>query len=138
MLNLAVAYELGGGFRAGARSVVYSGIPAEVAYPSATRSPPRAPLFYRFDWRFEKRWRLGDHGFWALVVEVLNTTLHKRRSKLAVMRTAVRLNDRPGHDPQHRHRSRLILAARFPVRPNQTTYDPNRRRRPGSGEPRHR
>jgi TonB family protein len=77
VLNLAVAYELGRGWRAGARGLVYTGIPGEVAYPAATSRPPRAPLFYRLDWRLEKRWKLGSNGFWALVFEVLNTTLHK-------------------------------------------------------------
>ena len=43
-------------------------IPGELAYPRAVASPPRAPAFYRFDWRVEKRWPLGETGFWAVVV----------------------------------------------------------------------
>jgi hypothetical protein len=77
VFNLALAYELGRNWRAGARTLVYTGIPAEVAYPRAAKNPPRSPLFYRLDWRLEKRWKLGEDGFWALVFEVLNTTLHK-------------------------------------------------------------
>lgn len=34
------------------------------------------PPFHRLDVRVEKRWPIGDSGaFWALVLEVLNTTL---------------------------------------------------------------
>jgi hypothetical protein len=77
VLNLALAYRLGESWRLGGRAVVYSGIPAEVAYLRAARRPPRAAPFYRLDWRLEKRWRLGERGFWALVAEVQNTTLHR-------------------------------------------------------------
>lgn len=77
VLNFALAYDLGRAWRAGTRLMMYTGIPAEVAYPKAAQNPPRSPPFYRIDWRLEKRWRLGDTGFWALVFEVLNTTLHK-------------------------------------------------------------
>jgi TonB family protein len=77
VLNFALAYDLGRAWRAGTRLMMYTGIPAEVAYPKAAQNPPRSPPFYRIDWRLEKRWRLGETGFWALVFEVLNTTLHK-------------------------------------------------------------
>jgi TonB-dependent receptor-like protein/TonB-like protein len=77
VLNLAAAYRLGQSWRLGGRFVFYSGIPAEVAYPQAAQAPPRGPLFLRLDWRLEKRWRLGSTGFWALVLEVQNTTLAK-------------------------------------------------------------
>ncbi|HEY6556045.1 MAG TPA: TonB-dependent receptor, partial [Polyangiaceae bacterium] len=83
VFNLALAYDLGRGWRAGARTVVYSGIPAEVAYARAARNPPRTPAFYRFDWRLEKRWPFGKDGFWALVFEVLNTTLHKETLEMS-------------------------------------------------------
>jgi hypothetical protein len=83
VFNLAVAYDLGRAWRAGIRTVVYTGIPGEVAYPEATEHPPRAPVFYRFDWRLEKRWKLGKDGFWALVFEVLNTTLHKETLEIS-------------------------------------------------------
>jgi hypothetical protein len=83
VFNAAVAYELGKNWRAGIRTVVYTGIPAELAYPRAVKHPPRAPIFYRLDWRLEKRWRLGKDGFWALVFEVLNTTLHKETLEIS-------------------------------------------------------
>jgi hypothetical protein len=77
VLNLAAAYDLGRGWRAGVRAVYYTGIPAKVGYVAAAREPPRTPPFYRFDWRLEKRWTIGPATSWALVAEVLNTTLHK-------------------------------------------------------------
>ena len=40
--------------------------------------PPRTTPFYRIDVRVEKRWRINDDGAsWALVLEVLNTTLNQ-------------------------------------------------------------
>jgi TonB family protein len=78
VLNLALGYELGRRWRVGGRLVFYTGIPGEVAYAEAARYPPRTAPFYRIDWRLEKRWLIGDSGaWWALVFEVLNTTLHK-------------------------------------------------------------
>jgi len=77
VLNVAAAYRLSDSWRTGARFVFYSGVPAEVAYPRAAESPPRAPAFYRLDVRIEKRWPLGDGGFWALVAEVQNSTLRR-------------------------------------------------------------
>lgn len=75
VVNLAAAYRLGDSWRTGARFVFYSGVPAEVAYPRAAESPPRAPAFHRLDVRIEKRWPLNDDGFWAVVAEVQNSTL---------------------------------------------------------------
>ena len=76
VLNAALAYDLGNGWRMGGRAAIYTGFPAEVAYLEAARNPPRAPPFFRLDWRLEKRWALNaDGAFLALVAEVLNTTL---------------------------------------------------------------
>ncbi len=83
VFNIAMAYDLGRAWRVGWRGVVYSGIPAEVAYARAARNPPRSAPFYRLDWRLEKRWRLGETGFWALVFEVLNTTLNKETLEIS-------------------------------------------------------
>lgn len=78
VLNGALAFNLGRRWRLGTRGMVYSGIPAQVYYPEATKNPPRTPFFYRFDWRLEKQWLIGNEGaWWALVFEVLNTTLNK-------------------------------------------------------------
>lgn len=77
--NLALAYDLGRRWRAGTRFVYYSGFPAEEAISGGVRSesPRRVPDFYRLDLRLEKRWRLGQRGYWAFVIEVLNSTLSK-------------------------------------------------------------
>ncbi len=83
VFNIAMAYDLGRAWRVGWRGVVYSGIPAEVAYARAARNPPRSAPFYRLDWRLEKRWRLGKTGFWALVFEVLNTTLNRETLEIS-------------------------------------------------------
>lgn len=74
----AIAYRLGHGFRAGLRGTYYTGLPADVAYLEAAKDPPRTSPFYRLDVRAEKRWLLGARGAsWAIVLEVLNTTLQK-------------------------------------------------------------
>lgn len=78
VLSAALGYRWGSGFRAGVRGTFYTGIPADVAYLAAARDPPRTAAFYRIDLRLEKRWRLTDDGaFLALVLEVLNSTLHE-------------------------------------------------------------
>jgi TonB family protein len=78
VFNAAMVYDLGRRWRLGSRVVLYSGIPAQVAYIEAIEDPVRTPWFYRLDWRLEKRWSIGSEGaWWAMVAEVLNTTLHK-------------------------------------------------------------
>jgi hypothetical protein len=78
VFNLALATDLGRGYRAGVRVSAYSGIPGDVALLEAAKSPPRTPSFYRLDWSFEKRWTLGvPNAFIAVVAEVLNTTLNQ-------------------------------------------------------------
>ncbi|MCK6535581.1 MAG: TonB-dependent receptor [Polyangiaceae bacterium] len=79
VLNLALTYDLGRRWRAGTRLVYYSGFPAEEGGSERLRSesPRRVPAFYRLDVRLEKRWRLGERGYWAFVLEVLNATLSK-------------------------------------------------------------
>ncbi len=77
VFNTAAAYDLGAGYRFGLRASVYTGVPADVAFPWLTESPPRTPAYYRFDWRFEKRWQLDERAWMSLVLEVLNTTLNK-------------------------------------------------------------
>ncbi len=78
VLNLALALELGRGWRFGGRLVSYSGIPAQVAYAEAALRPPRTPWYWRLDGRLEKRWLIGSQGaWWALVAEMVNTTLNQ-------------------------------------------------------------
>lgn len=80
VLNAALSFDLGKGWRLGSRLVFYSGAPIarpEPAYPGQiVGSPPdRAPDFIRIDGRVEKRWRIGTHGYVGVVVEALNATL---------------------------------------------------------------
>lgn len=79
VLNLALSFNLGKRWRAGTRAVFYSGYPLSSDALAGVRSehPERIPPFWRLDWRLEKRWRLGKTGSWALVFEVVNTTLNK-------------------------------------------------------------
>jgi len=74
VLNAVLAYDLGRRWRAGGRLVFYTGTPE-----LSTRDPAvarRLPPFHRLDVRIEKRWPIGNSGaFWALVLEVLNSTL---------------------------------------------------------------
>jgi TonB dependent receptor len=77
VLNLALSYDLGNGWRLGARGLLYSGLPALVAYPKAAENPPRSKPFWRVDWRVEKRWQLTGTTAVACIAEVLNTTLNK-------------------------------------------------------------
>jgi len=82
VLNTALAYDLGRGWRVGGRFTFYTGIPdlqTPPGVPDTVRlsDPPRQPSFYRIDWRAEKKWTLGETVWLALVAEMLNTTFHK-------------------------------------------------------------
>lgn len=76
VLNAAVAYDLGAGWRAGGRYVFYTGNP--IFSLEQPLGGGRLPPFHRLDVRIEKRWPIGSAGaFCALVLEVLNTTFSK-------------------------------------------------------------
>ncbi len=82
VVNAAASYDLGRGWRAGARFVFYSGIPQSSAPPAFAGQlvgvpPERTPAFYRVDLRVEKRWRIGERGFVSFVLEALNATLSR-------------------------------------------------------------
>ena len=79
VLSAALGYQLPKGWNAGVRGMFYTGIPAQDLSAEYDFSrPPRTRSFYRFDWRVEKRWDVGTRdAWWALVFEVLNTTLNK-------------------------------------------------------------
>ena len=82
VLNTALAYDLGRGWRAGGRFTFYSGAPdldPPTSLPEALQllDPPRQPSFYRIDWRIEKKWTFGDRLWLAFVAEMLNTTFNK-------------------------------------------------------------
>ena len=80
VLNAALSFDLGKGWRLGSRLVYYSGGPASPATPAFPGQlvgvpPSRTPDFVRVDGRVEKRWRIGKTGYLAVVLEALNATL---------------------------------------------------------------
>jgi hypothetical protein len=75
VLNVALAYNLGRGFRAGSRVMFYTGLPG-VATPDKPDGG-RLPAFFRLDLRLEKRWQLGSSAWISAVAEWLNATLSK-------------------------------------------------------------
>jgi hypothetical protein len=80
VLNVIGAYDLGKGWRAGARFYFYTGRPYSRTV-SGIPVPPfnqhRFPDFHRFDLRLEKRWTIGERGRISFVIEWLNATLTK-------------------------------------------------------------
>jgi TonB family protein len=81
VFNLALGYDFGRGYRAGARLVVYSGYPYAAHAPQpgvdSALDTKRLPAFYRLDARLEKKWTIGKSSWLALVLEVQNATLSK-------------------------------------------------------------
>lgn len=80
VLSAVLSYDLGAGWRAGARFVTYTGLPYTSTrdyVPVAPWNGARMPAFYRVDVRLEKRWRLGERATLSLVLEGMNVTLDK-------------------------------------------------------------
>ncbi len=81
VLNLALGYDFGRGYRAGARFVFYTGYPhanqGTEPDPGTVVHVERFPPFYRLDARLEKRWTIGRASWLSLVLEVQNATLDK-------------------------------------------------------------
>lgn len=75
VLQTALSYDIGLGIRAGARAVFYSGVPELnlEGSPHFTGSRRGSP-FFRLDLRAEKRFRIGERGYWSIIAEVLNAT----------------------------------------------------------------
>lgn len=75
VLQTALSYEIGPGFRVGARAVLYSGVPELnlEGSPHFTTSRRGSP-FFRLDLRAEKRFRIGETGYWGVIGEILNAT----------------------------------------------------------------
>jgi TonB-dependent receptor-like protein/TonB-like protein len=81
VLHSALGYDLGHGWRVGTRFSIYSGAPLLSAPPGLPATfrpsdPPRDPVFYRLDFRVEKKWTIADVGWISFVVEMLNATLN--------------------------------------------------------------
>ena len=85
VLNVIGAYDLGVGWRAGARFYYYTGRPYSRRVYGYTIPPfneERFPAFYRIDARLEKAWHVGNKGRIALVFEWLNVTLRKEATSV--------------------------------------------------------
>jgi hypothetical protein len=83
VLQTALSYEIDTGFRVGARSVLYSGVPELnlEGSPHFTGKRRGSP-FFRLDLKAEKRFRLGQSGYWGVTAEVLNATSTKEVVRL--------------------------------------------------------
>jgi hypothetical protein len=87
VLNAVLSYALGRGWRAGTRLLFLTGTPysrLDGAFPVPPYNAYRNPAFYRVDFRLEKRWRLGQDGSIAFVLEGQNVTLSKEVSSLGL------------------------------------------------------
>ncbi|MET0790130.1 MAG: TonB family protein [Polyangiaceae bacterium] len=83
IFQAALSYDLGKGFIVGARTVMYSGVPelnleGAPHFSTARRGAP----FFRLDLRAEKRFRLGQNGYWGIIAEILNATSTKEVVRL--------------------------------------------------------
>lgn len=87
VFQAALGYDLGRNWRAGARLMAYTGLPArqqlrDESYVYIYDGERRAPSFYRLDARLEKRWPFSAKGYWAVVFEMLNATLSQEVTAL--------------------------------------------------------
>ncbi|MDI1444538.1 TonB family protein [Polyangium sp. 6x1] len=74
VLNGAISWDAGKGWRLGSRVVFYTGLPIAAA-DAAIWGKSRTDPFFRIDARIEKRWNLTKRGWVSLVIEMLNATL---------------------------------------------------------------
>jgi TonB family protein len=85
VFNAILGYDLGRRWRAGTRLLFYTGTPyskLDGSIPVPPYHAYRRAAFYRVDVRLEKRWRLGQDGSIAFVLEGQNVTLSKEISSL--------------------------------------------------------
>ncbi len=77
--QVALLFDLGKNWKAGTRSLFYTGFPAEEVNPYRPRSedPDRVKPFYRLDARLSKRWLFGDRAYVGLIFDMQNVTLAK-------------------------------------------------------------
>ncbi len=77
--QVAFLYELGRGWKAGVRSLFYTGFPAFEAKPGSPlpEDADRVKPFFRLDARLAKRWVFGEHAYVGLVFDMQNVTLAK-------------------------------------------------------------
>jgi TonB family protein len=87
VLNFALSYDFGRGWRAGSRLLFYTGTPysrLSGSIPVPPYNAYRHPAFYRVDFRLEKRWRLSETGAIAFVLEGQNVTLSREVTNLGL------------------------------------------------------
>ncbi len=73
--SAALGYDLGHRFQIGARGLLVSGVPtSRVTANGPIFDGDRGPWYFRLDLRIEKRFRLGEKGYWGLLAEVVNAT----------------------------------------------------------------
>jgi hypothetical protein len=80
VFNASLSFDLGRRWRAGGRFLFYTGTPYSAldgSWPVPPYNAYRNPAFHRVDFRLEKRWRLGQTGSIAWVLEGQNVTLRK-------------------------------------------------------------
>jgi hypothetical protein len=81
VLNAALSYDLGRGWRTGARVLYYTGMPAwgddRDPIDVGLHDVDREPAYVRLDLRLEKRWVIGNAAWASFVAEFLNATLNK-------------------------------------------------------------
>jgi hypothetical protein len=72
------SYDLGKNWKAGLRTLAYSGFPAEeVTQGTLDASPDRVRPFFRLDARLSKRWLLSERAYVGLVFDMQNVTLSR-------------------------------------------------------------
>lgn len=79
--SLVLGYDLGNDWRVGARLFVESGRPypevcvanCNASNPFFVSPPGNLPIFWRVDWRLEKRWGFHDGKWLAATLECFNT-----------------------------------------------------------------
>jgi len=80
VLHSALSFDMGRGWRSGARFSIYSGPPIlDSSAASALfrpSDPERDPVFFRLDFRVEKKWRFLETTWISLVLEMVNATLN--------------------------------------------------------------
>lgn len=74
VLNLAGMYTLGPNWRAGVRSVFYSGVPGRLEGRYRLFDRGRSRPFFRGDLRLERQFRFGGDSYLSVVAELLNAT----------------------------------------------------------------
>jgi hypothetical protein len=83
VLDGALAYDFGVGWKVSARATFYTGFPARVAAVTQLGSSPRSTEYFQLDWQLAKRFSIGSHGsWWGFTMGVLNTTLSQESNDM--------------------------------------------------------